>query len=81
MASSLAGYVLAGKKIAVAADHDLFLVRHDRAHPVVHVSLYYVFARLGLLGNVYAVGVVLAALNLPLSVFLMRSFFLNVPAE
>jgi raffinose/stachyose/melibiose transport system permease protein len=43
--------------------------------------LYFAFAHLNLLGNVYAVGVVIAALNLPLSIFLMRTFFLKVPHE
>ena len=81
--ASLAGYVLAGRKIrhwrlvtiyfmvAITVPIQLFLF-----------PLYYVFARvLGLLGNVPAVGVVLAALNMPLAVFLMRSFFLAVPDQ
>ena len=81
--ASLAGYVLAGRKIrhwrlvtvyfmvAITVPIQLFLF-----------PLYYVFARvLGLLGNVPAVGVVLAALNMPLAVFLMRSFFLAVPSQ
>ncbi len=81
--ASLAGYVLAGRKIrpwrlvtvyfmvAITVPIQLFLF-----------PLYFIFANvLGLLGNVPAVGVVLAALNMPLAVFLMRSFFLAVPAQ
>ncbi len=82
VASSLAGYVLAGKKIKLwPLIMIYFLFAMTVPIQLFMFPLYYVFARLGLLGNVYAVGVVLAALNLPLSVFLMRSFFLNVPAE
>lgn len=43
--------------------------------------LYGIYARLGLIGNVYGVAFILAALNMPLSVMLMRTFFLNIPIE
>src|SRR5207245_6980381 len=33
------------------------------------------------LGNVVAVGFVIAAINMPLAVFLMRTFFLKIPQE
>ncbi|WP_119070920.1 carbohydrate ABC transporter permease [Aggregatilinea lenta] len=80
--SSLAGYVLAGKKIRTwPLIMIYFMVAMTVPIQLFMFPLYYVFARLHLLGNVYAVGVVLAALNLPLAVFLMRSFFLNVPVE
>ena len=80
--SSLAGYVLAGKKIRTWPMIMIyFMVAMTVPIQLFMFPLYYVFARLHLLGNVYAVGVVLAALNLPLAVFLMRSFFLNVPVE
>jgi raffinose/stachyose/melibiose transport system permease protein len=36
---------------------------------------------LHLLGNLVAVGFVLAAMSMPISVLLMRTFFLRVPAE
>ncbi len=76
--ATLAGYVLARRR-----------VRHWRAVTIYFMlamtvpiqlflfPLYYFFARvLGLLGSLYGVGVVLAALNMPLAVFLMRAFFL-----
>jgi raffinose/stachyose/melibiose transport system permease protein len=40
-----------------------------------------VVAALNLLDNVVVVGVILAAINLPFATFLMRTFFLNIPAE
>lgn len=43
--------------------------------------LYAAFAKLGLLNNVFAVGVVVAALNMPLAVMLLRAFFDQIPAE
>ena len=44
-------------------------------------TLYIAFARLHLIGNLVAIGFVLAALNMPLAVLLMRTFFLKVPLE
>jgi raffinose/stachyose/melibiose transport system permease protein len=43
--------------------------------------LYFAFARLHLLGNVFATAVILAAINLPLSIFLLRTYILSIPAE
>jgi raffinose/stachyose/melibiose transport system permease protein len=80
--SSLAGYVLAGKKIRLWPLLMIyFMVAMTVPIQLFLFPLYYVFARLKLLGNVHAVGVILAALDMPLAVFLMRSFFLNVPTE
>jgi raffinose/stachyose/melibiose transport system permease protein len=80
--SSLAGYVLAGKKIAVwPAVVVYFMVSMTVPIQLFLFPLYFGFAHLDLLGNVFAVGVVIAAMNMPLSVFLMRTFFLNVPKE
>jgi raffinose/stachyose/melibiose transport system permease protein len=80
--SSLAGYVLAGKKIRLwPLVMIYFMVAMTVPIQLFLFPLYYVFAKLDLLGNVHAVGVVLAALNMPLAVFLMRSFFLGVPKE
>ncbi|MFC7591302.1 carbohydrate ABC transporter permease [Nonomuraea antimicrobica] len=78
--SSLAGYVLAGKKIRVwPAVMIYFMVAMTVPIQLFLFPLYYVFAQLQLLGNVVAVGVVIAAINMPLSVFLMRTFFLKIP--
>jgi raffinose/stachyose/melibiose transport system permease protein len=80
--SSLAGYVLAGKKIrAWPAIMIYFMVSMTVPIQLFLFPLYFGFAHLHALGNVFAVGVVIAAMNMPLSVFLMRTFFLNVPRE
>jgi raffinose/stachyose/melibiose transport system permease protein len=80
--SSLAGYVLAGKKIrAWPAVMIYFMVSMTVPIQLFLFPLYYGFAQLHLLGNVVAVGVVIAAINMPLSVFLMRTFFLKIPKE
>jgi raffinose/stachyose/melibiose transport system permease protein len=80
--SSLAGYVLAGKKVRVwPAVMIYFLVAMTVPIQLFLFPLYFAFARMQLLGNVVAVGFVLAAINLPISVLLMRTFFLGVPAE
>jgi raffinose/stachyose/melibiose transport system permease protein len=42
--------------------------------------LYFEYSKLHLLNNPVAVGFIVAAVNLPLAVFLMRAFFLKVPA-
>jgi raffinose/stachyose/melibiose transport system permease protein len=80
--ASLAGYVLAGKKVrAWPIIMIYFMVALTVPIQLFLFPLYFVFAQLHLLGSLVAVGIVLAAINMPLSVFLMRSFFLNVPAE
>jgi raffinose/stachyose/melibiose transport system permease protein len=80
--SSLAGYVLAGKKVrAWPLISVYFMVSLTVPIQLFLFPLYFGFAHLHLLGNVFAVGVVIAGMNMPLSVFLMRTFFLNVPKE
>ncbi|EFL20917.1 sugar ABC transporter, permease [Streptomyces himastatinicus ATCC 53653] len=80
--SSLAGYVLAGKKIRIwPAVMIYFMVSMTVPIQLFLFPLYFGFSRLHLLGNVAAVGVVIAAINMPLAVFLMRTFFLKVPKE
>lgn len=80
--ASLAGYVLAGKKIRTwPLVMIYFMVAMTVPIQLFLFPLYFVFVRLNLLGSLVAVGVVIAAINMPLSVFLMRSFFLGVPAQ
>ena len=80
--SSLAGYALAGRRIrAQSAIIIYFMVAMTVPIQLFLFPLYVGFAKLHLLGNVFAVGAVIAAMNMPLSVFLMRTFFLNVPVE
>ena len=80
--ASLAGYVLAGKKIRIwPLIMVYFLIAMTVPIQLFLFPLYFAFARLHLLGNLVATGFVLAAMSLPLSVLLMRTFFLRVPAE
>ena len=43
--------------------------------------LYFVFAKLGLIGNFVATGLVLSAINLPVSIFLLRAYVVSIPGE
>lgn len=43
--------------------------------------LYFVFAQLGLIGNFFATALILSAINLPISIFLLRAYVLGVPRE
>ena len=43
--------------------------------------LYYIFAALGLVGNIVATALILAAINLPLAVLLLRASVLAVPTD
>lgn len=82
IASTFLGYVLAGRKIK---EYRLimayFLIAMTVPIQLFLIPLYIAFARLELIGNLVAIGFVLAALNLPLAVLLMRTFFLKVPLE
>ena len=43
--------------------------------------LYFLYARLGLIGNVFATALIISAINLPLSVMLLRTSVLAIPTE
>ena len=43
--------------------------------------LYFVFAKLGIVGNVIATAFILSAINLPLATFLLRTYVLTIPSE
>jgi len=43
--------------------------------------LYFVFAKLGIIGNFVATGLVLSAVNLPVSIFLLRAYVISIPTE
>ena len=43
--------------------------------------LYFVYAKLGILGNVFATSLILSAVNLPLATFLLRTYVLSIPVE
>ncbi|MBS4208902.1 carbohydrate ABC transporter permease [Bacillus sp. FJAT-50079] len=82
IAASLAGYVLAGKRIrGTQLVTVYFMVAMTVPIQLFLFPLYFVMAKLGLLGNVFAVGFILSAVNMPLAIFLMRTFFINIPVE
>ncbi|MDR1431917.1 MAG: carbohydrate ABC transporter permease [Propionibacteriaceae bacterium] len=80
--SSLAGYVLAGQKVRSWPIIMVYLTMAMTVPIQLFIfPLYAVAAGLGLIDNVFVVGVILAAINMPFATFLMRTFFLNVPVE
>ncbi len=81
-AAILAGYVLAGKRVKGTS----FILLYFMMAMTVPIQLflfplYFVMANFRLIGSIPAVAVILAAINMPLAVFLMRTFFLRVPKE
>ncbi|MEW2398206.1 carbohydrate ABC transporter permease [Streptomyces sp. NPDC046862] len=82
LCSSMAGYVLAGQKIRMWPVVMTYLTMAMTVPIQLFVfPLYAGVAALGLLDNVFVVGVILAAINMPFATFLMRTFFLQVPKE
>ena len=78
--STLAGYVLSGKRIkGSGAVLMYFMVAMTVPIQLFLFPLYYAFAKMNLIGNIPATSVILAATYMPLAIFLMRTFFLNVP--
>jgi len=81
-ASTLAGYALAAKRIKGTN----FMIIYFMVVMTVPIQLflfplYYVMSQLHLVGTVVPVSFILAARNLPLAVFLMRTFFVAIPKE
>ncbi|MEG1926695.1 MAG: carbohydrate ABC transporter permease, partial [Ruthenibacterium sp.] len=82
LVASCIGYVLAGKKISAWKFLSVyFMVATTIPLQLFMLPLYSLFVKLNLLGNVYAVGVAIAAWNIPLPIFLMRTYYLKVPFE
>ncbi|NMD39029.1 MAG: carbohydrate ABC transporter permease [Christensenellaceae bacterium] len=82
LASAGMGYVLAERKVKLWKVYTFyFLVATTVPLQMFMLPLYSSFVQLKLIGNVYAVGVVIAAWNLPMPIFLMRTYFLKVPRE
>jgi len=80
--SSLAAYVLSGKKIKGGG---LFLMYFMASMTVpvqlFMVPLYSIYSKFNLLGNHIAVSLILAACNLPLAISLLRTYYLAIPKE
>src|SRR5207253_148998 len=72
ISSSLAGYVLAGKKIKGTKGVTIyFMVAMTIPVQLFLFPLYFVLAKFNLIGNIFAVSFILAAVNMPLATFLM----------
>ncbi len=80
--STLAGYVLAGRKIKGSAGIiTYFMMAMTVPIQLFLFPLYFIFAKFNLIGNIPATSFILAAISMPLAVTLMRTYFLNVPKE
>ena len=82
ISASLAGYVLAGKRIKAEKGVTIyFMVAMTIPIQLFLFPLYFVLAKFNLIGNIFAVSFILAAVNMPLATFLMRTFFMSIPGE
>lgn len=80
--STTMGYVLATRRVRTWKILTLyFMIATTVPLQMFMLPLYSSFTRMGLIGNVYAVGIAIAAWNLPMPIFLMRTYFLKVPYE
>ncbi|OOL30737.1 mannitol ABC transporter permease [Rhodococcus rhodochrous] len=61
----------------------LFFFISTKMLPIVAaiIPLYVIVANIGLLDNIWALIILYTAMNLPIAVWMMRSFFLEVPGE
>ena len=79
---SLTAYVLARKKIKTWALVTAYLLATTTAPIQLFLfPLYFGFAHLGLINNIFAVSVVYCAIYSPFSIMLLRTYFLAVPKE
>jgi raffinose/stachyose/melibiose transport system permease protein len=77
-----AAYVLAMRKIKFASGVMVyFMIAMTIPIQLFLFPLYAAFSELDLIGNVFAVAFIIAAVNLPIAILLLRTFFLQVPAE
>ena len=80
--SSLTAYVLARKKIKSWKIVTFYLLATTTAPIQLYLfPLYFGFARLGLINNVFGVALIYTALYSPFAVMLLRTYFLAVPKE
>lgn len=80
--STLAGYALTGKRMRRTSPVIIyFMLAMTVPVQMFLFPLYSLFSKMGLLSNLYALSFVMAARQMPLSVFLMRTFFLKVPSD
>jgi len=82
VASSLAGYVLAGQKVRSWPAIMVYLTMAMTVPIQLFIfPLYAAISHLELTDNLVVVGVILAAINIPFATFLMRTFFMSIPAQ
>lgn len=80
--SSFAGYALGMKKFrGKGLVFSYFLLIMTIPVQLFLFPLYGIFAKLSLIGNIYAVAYIIAAINMPLAIMLMRTFFMGVPLQ
>lgn len=82
IASASMGYVLATRRVKTWKPLTMyFMIATTVPLQMFMLPLYVSFVNMDLIGNPYAVGVAIAAWNLPMPIFLMRTYFLKVPYE
>jgi len=82
LTATLAAFPLARRRIASWKLISIyFLVSVTVPIQLFLFPLYFLYARLGLVGNLCATSVILAAINLPLAILLLRTYVLTIPAE
>jgi raffinose/stachyose/melibiose transport system permease protein len=80
--SSLTAYVLARKKIKSWKIFTFYLLATTTAPIQLYIfPLYFGFAKLGLINNIFGVALIYTALFSPFAVMLLRTYFLAVPKE
>ena len=80
--SSLTAYVLARRKIKSWQIVTFYLMATTTAPIQLYLfPLYFGFAKLGLINNVFAVSLIYTAIYSPFAVMLLRTYFLAVPRE
>ena len=82
IAATTMGYVLATRRVRTWKPLTLyFMMATTVPLQMFMLPLYRTFVELGLMGNPFAVGVAIAAWNMPMPIFLMRTYLLKVPFE
>lgn len=80
--SSLTAYVLARRKIKSWKILTFYLLATTTAPIQLYIfPLYFGFAKLGLINNIFGVALIYSAIFSPFAVMLMRTYFLAVPKE
>jgi raffinose/stachyose/melibiose transport system permease protein len=80
--SSLTAYVLARRKIKSWKIFTFYLLATTTAPIQLYIfPLYFGFAKLGLINNIFGVALIYTALYSPFAVMLLRTYFIAVPKE